>query len=265
MSLYELQKHRVYGLVLGLVTKNKDPEKLGRVKVKYHMLDQQVESDWCRVVTFYAGPNRGSYFVPEVDDEVVIGFEHGDVNFPYILGSVWNGKDKPIDAKGGTDDYSLSDYYTDDNDRKVIHSRSGHLIVLDDTKDKEKVVIADASRKNVLTMDVPKKSVVFDCLEGDFTFNVPKGTMTINAKNLVINVEENIKTKSGKDSTWDAGGLIRQCADKSMTFKSKLQYHQESGAGMSLKASAALTADAAQIKETASGFFVMKGSIIKLN
>ena len=62
MSLYELQKHRVFGLVLGLVTDNKDPEQLGRVKVMYHMLYQQVQSDWCRLVTFYAGPKRGVYW-----------------------------------------------------------------------------------------------------------------------------------------------------------------------------------------------------------
>lgn len=279
MSLYELQKHRVFGLVLGLVTDNKDPEQLGRVKVMYHMLDQQVQSDWCRLVTFYAGPKRGVYWVPEVNDEVVIGFEHGDVNFPYIIGSVWNGVDKPKDGKSGipgvklgsayegsTSSYNFPDYYTEKNDRKVIHTRSGHTLIFDDTEGKEKVILADSTRKNVLTMDVPSKSVTFDCLQGDFTFNVPEGKMTINAKNLNINVMENIKVKSGKDSTWKADGLIKHEAGKTMTFVSKLQWHAESqSAGMSLKASATLDAQAAMISEKATGFFVMKGSIIKLN
>lgn len=279
MSLFELQKHRVYGLVLGLVTNNKDPEKLGRVKVKYHMLDQEVESDWCRLVTFYTGPDRGAYWVPEIDDEVVIAFEHGDVNFPYVMGSVWNGKDKPVDKKGGipgaslsgkyqgnTGKYTIGDFANDDNDKKVIHSRSGHVVVFDDTKDKEKLIIADASRKNVLTMDVKQKSVTFDCLEGDFSFNVPKGTMTINAKNLRINVEEDIKVKNGKDTTWKTDGHIKHEADKTMTFKSKQQWHGEStSAGLSLKAAQSMDAQASMISEKASGFFVMKGSIIKLN
>lgn len=265
MGMFELQKHRVYGLVLGLVTNNKDPERLGRVKVKYHMLDQQVESDWCRLVSFYAGKSRGAYWVPEVDDEVVLGFEHGDVNFPYIIGSVWNGKDKPKDEKSGTDDYGLSNFADDENDRKIIHSRSGHLLVLDDTKGKEKIVLADASRKNVLTMDVKNKSITLDCLEGDYTVNVPKGTMTINAKNMRINVEEDVITKVGRDTSWKTGRDMRLEADKNILIKSGKQWSGEAGAGLNLKAAQAMSAEAAQITEKASGFFVMKGSIIKLN
>lgn len=260
MSLYDLQKHRVFGLVLAIVTNNKDPDKLARVKVKYHMLDQQVESDWCRVVSFYAGKDRGAYWIPEVDDEVVIAFEHGDVNFPYVLGSVWNGVDTPKDIAGD------GSFYTDKDDRKVIHSRTGHKILMDDTAKAEKLVITDKTRKNVMTMDCPTKSIVVDCLEGDVTFNVPKGTYTINAKNLVFKIEENIRITSGKDSTWKATGMILTETEKTMTLTSKLQFHAESkSAGMSQKASAAWTGEAAQITQKATGLFVMKGSIIKLN
>jgi uncharacterized protein involved in type VI secretion and phage assembly len=86
---------RIYGVVIGVVTNNEDPDKLGRVKVQYPWLSDKVESNWARVVTPMAGNERGFFALPEVDDEVLIAFAHGDVRFPYVLGSLWNGKDKP--------------------------------------------------------------------------------------------------------------------------------------------------------------------------
>jgi uncharacterized protein involved in type VI secretion and phage assembly len=82
-------------LAIGLVTDNKDPEKLGRVKIKYPTLGGEVESGWARVVWGAAGKERGVVALPEVNDEVVVGFEHGDVRRPFILGALFNGVDTP--------------------------------------------------------------------------------------------------------------------------------------------------------------------------
>lgn len=81
-------------LVIGIVTNEKDPEDLGRVKVKYPSLNN-VESDWARILVPHAGNNRGFFFLPQVNDEVVVGFEHGDPRRPYVLGCLYNGKEKP--------------------------------------------------------------------------------------------------------------------------------------------------------------------------
>jgi phage protein D/phage baseplate assembly protein gpV len=87
-------------LVIGIVTNNIEKEKNtetngGRVKVKYPGLGDAIESGWARVVVPHAGKDRGMFFIPQVGDEVVVAFEHGDTRRPIVIGSLFNGKDKP--------------------------------------------------------------------------------------------------------------------------------------------------------------------------
>src|SRR6185295_11928909 len=112
---------RINGVVVGVVTNNQDPDGMGRVKVKFPWLSDQDESHWARVAAPMAGKERGFYFLPEVEDEVLVAFEHGDARFPYVLGALWNGKEGPP-AKN--DDGK--------NNIRVIKSRSGHIIRLTD-------------------------------------------------------------------------------------------------------------------------------------
>ncbi|MDQ3855312.1 MAG: phage baseplate assembly protein V, partial [Chloroflexota bacterium] len=128
-------------MVVGLVTNNQDPDGLGRVKVKFPWLSDEDESSWARIVTPMAGNDRGLYFLPEVDDEVLVAFEHGDVRFPYVLGALWNGKDKPPESN---DDGR--------NDQRTIKSRSGHIIRLDDG-DEAKLEILDKTGNNSIVIN----------------------------------------------------------------------------------------------------------------
>ena len=82
-------------LVVGLVTNNNDPDQMGRVRVKYPSLSDSEESAWARVASLSAGNARGLMMLPQPDEEVIVGFEHGDARRPVVLGSVFNGKDKP--------------------------------------------------------------------------------------------------------------------------------------------------------------------------
>jgi uncharacterized protein involved in type VI secretion and phage assembly len=87
-------------LLVGIVTNNKDPKGWGRVRVWFPTLTPQSGSDahesyWARVVSAGAGANRGFDCLPEINDEVLVAFEHGDIHRPYIIGNVWNGKDAP--------------------------------------------------------------------------------------------------------------------------------------------------------------------------
>jgi uncharacterized protein involved in type VI secretion and phage assembly len=82
-------------LAIGLVTSNDDPDKLGRIKVSYPTLGGQVESGWARVVRGASGMDRGVVSLPHVNDEVVVGFQHGDVRRPFVLGALFNGRDTP--------------------------------------------------------------------------------------------------------------------------------------------------------------------------
>ena len=81
--------------LVGIVTDNKDPKSWGRVKVKFPTLTEEHASQWARVVAIGAANGRGFDCLPEINDEVLVGFEHGDIHRPYVLGGVWNGKDLP--------------------------------------------------------------------------------------------------------------------------------------------------------------------------
>jgi uncharacterized protein involved in type VI secretion and phage assembly len=126
---------RMYGASVAIVTSIEDPDSLGRVKVKFPWLRDDVESPWARLVSFMAGNARGAVFRPEVGDEVLVLFEHGDMRFPYVIGGLWNGRDAMPTERGA--DVS--------NNVRLIKSRSGHTIVLDDTSGSEKITITDRS------------------------------------------------------------------------------------------------------------------------
>jgi uncharacterized protein involved in type VI secretion and phage assembly len=85
---------RMDGVAIGIVTNTNDPEKLNRIKVKLPWLANDYETDWLRVVWPMAGQGRGFSFLPEVDDEALLAFDHGHANVPYVIGFLHNGKDK---------------------------------------------------------------------------------------------------------------------------------------------------------------------------
>ncbi|NTW02923.1 MAG: phage tail protein, partial [Oscillochloris sp.] len=134
---------RFYGVTVGVVTNNQDPDSLGRVKVKLPWLSDQDESFWARVVAPMAGKDRGLYLLPEIDDEVLVAFEHGMIEYPYVLGALWNGKDNPPETNSNGK-----------NNMRTLKSRSGMIIRLDDTDGSEKIEISDASGKNSIVIDV---------------------------------------------------------------------------------------------------------------
>lgn len=86
---------QINGVVIGLVTQVEDPEKQGRIKVHFPWLGENHETDWTRIAAAMAGGGRGAFFMPEVGDEVLVAFLHGDARFPYVVGFLWNGEDDP--------------------------------------------------------------------------------------------------------------------------------------------------------------------------
>jgi uncharacterized protein involved in type VI secretion and phage assembly len=139
--LWTDQRFPMPGLVIGLVTDNNDPEGQGRVKVKYPWLTEEHSSDWARVIAPGVGNQRGIEFLPEVNDEVLIGFEMGDIHFPYVLGGLWNGKDavpEQVTSAGGV------------IQKRVIYSRSKHKIILDDSEGGGGITIEDSSGNQIM-------------------------------------------------------------------------------------------------------------------
>jgi uncharacterized protein involved in type VI secretion and phage assembly len=149
LSDEEQNVKRVYGVAAGIVTNNKDPDKLGQVKVRFPWLSDKNESNWVRIATLMSGKQMGSFFLPEVGDEVLVAFENGNINTPYVIGCLWNGKAAPPETnKDGKNNF------------RTIKSRSGHEIRFDDTKQKEKVEIKTKSGHYILLDDTSSKGKI---------------------------------------------------------------------------------------------------------
>lgn len=145
---------RFHGVAVGMVTNNLDPEGLGRVKLCFPWLAEGAESSWARVVAPGAGLDRGVYFLPDVGDEVLVVFEHGHIDFPVVLGSLWNGVDTPPETNDGL------------NNLRTIKSRSGHTVRFDDTPGAEKIEIVDSTGLNSVTVDAVLGSITVNAVAG---------------------------------------------------------------------------------------------------
>lgn len=176
----------VYGVVIGIVTSLEDPDGVGRVKLQYPWLDDESESPWARVMSFMAGADRGAVFRPMVDDECLIMFEHGDMRFPYVIGSVWNGQDAMPSERGEDSD----------NNIRMIKSRSGHQIILDDTDGSEKIEVIDGSGENKITIDKANNTITLTSSQ-DITLSATSGKITLDAQELEIKSSGTTKVESG--------------------------------------------------------------------
>jgi phage protein D/phage baseplate assembly protein gpV len=172
------------GLVIGVVTDNQDPEGWGRVKVKYPWLSPDHASDWARVVAPGAGADRGIEFLPEIDDEVLVGFEMGDIGHPYVLGGLWNGQDAPPQK-------SSDAIASGKVQKRIVRSRTGHQVVLDDADGGGSITIADKNG-NTIALDTATNALSMK-VSGDITLDAGgqitiKGAGPVTVKGAVINL-----------------------------------------------------------------------------
>jgi uncharacterized protein involved in type VI secretion and phage assembly len=186
----------IHGVVVGIVTNNQDPDDMGRVKVKFPWLSDLDESTWARIAAPMAGKQRGVYFLPEVDDEVLVAFDHGDVRFPYVLGALWNGKDAPpVTNSDGK------------NNIRMIKSRSGHVIKLNDEDGKETIEITEKSQKNSIVIDTSKNTITVTT-DKDITLSASKGTIKLDAQKVEITSSDATQLKSGSTMNVEASGTM---------------------------------------------------------
>jgi uncharacterized protein involved in type VI secretion and phage assembly len=146
---------RWFGIYPGLVSDIKDPDGTGRVKVTLPW-SPDTGSDhyeaWARVATLIGGNNRGSWFIPDVNDEVLLAFEGGDPRRPYVLGGLWNGKDSPPQSMDGGGQ----------NNVKVLRSRNGVKITLDDTSGQENCIVETPAGQKITLHDGPGSVEIVD-------------------------------------------------------------------------------------------------------
>ena len=212
--------------VVGIVTNNKDPEGWGRVKVRFPWLSDDVESDWARIAAPGAGPERGIYWLPEVNDEVLVAFEHGNIDRPYVLGGLWNGQDKPPLANSA----SLSGGQVH---RRSLKTRAGHTLTFTDGSDAG--VVVETAGGNRLTLDDAKKQVRLETAGG-----------------LVLSMDD-----SGRQVKLESGGdlVLKSSANLTIEATGKLELQ---GMTFSLKGSG-------QGQIDGGGMLEVKGGLVKIN
>src|ERR1041385_6362105 len=146
---------RWYGAFPALVTDIKDPDGQGRVKISLPWSADTAGAKyeyWARLATLMGGNNRGSWFVPDANDEVLVVFEAGDPRRPYVLGALWNGRDAPPESMDGAGN----------NYKKVLRSRNGVKITLDDQDGQESCIVETPGGQKITLKDGPGSVEIVD-------------------------------------------------------------------------------------------------------
>jgi uncharacterized protein involved in type VI secretion and phage assembly len=174
----------VAGVASAIVTAINDPEGLGRVKLKLPWRHENFETDWCRIAMPMAGKDRGTFFLPEVNDEVLVAFDRDDIRYPYVLGQLWSRTDKPPKNDAANK-----------NDLRVIRSRKGHVVIFDDgAKGRIRIELNDGKR-----IEIDDDGIVIDDKINKLTFKSSGGAVTLEAgqtltlKAPTISVEASLK------------------------------------------------------------------------
>jgi phage protein D len=284
-------------MLVGIVTDNKDTEKMGRVKVKFPTLTEEHTSTWARVVSMGAGADRGFDWLPEVEDEVLVAFEHGDIHRPYVIGNVWNGTDAPPtvpdDSVGDAgvrlrtlktrlghvlqfveedkDDSKQGVYLTTvdghklhlDDSTKFIKAETagGHSIFMDDEGKKIEI---KTSGGHTLTMDDNATAKIDMTSTGDI--NITAGSankITLSAKDIELNATATLLAKvmaNKVDISTSAISVEGATATMKGTATAKVEAPSTTVSG-----SVSAKLDGALVNVEASGIAKIQGSLVKIN
>jgi len=192
---------RFYGSYPALVRDIRDPDGQGRVKVALSWSPDGSGSGyeaWARLATMMAGNNRGSWFIPDVNDEVLVTFLGGDTRFPCVTGAFWNGQDQPPHSMDGAGN----------NYQKVLRSRNGVMMTLDDTSGQEQMILETPGGQKITLQDGPGSITVMDSNGNSITLNTSgvtvqtSSTVTVQASTVQVtagsvSVNAGISTFSG--------------------------------------------------------------------
>lgn len=230
-----------------IVVDNKDPEKLGRVRVSFFWQAPGLKSPWLRIVNSHAGGEAGFYFIPEIEEEVMVGFESGDPEKPYVMGSIYNGKRKPDKS-----------WVNKDNNFKAIRTRSGNTIELIDEKGKEEIIIYQASKKSgehrisLLSGSNPTLNIFS---KGKLVIEASDIEIKTNSGSIKIDSTQNIDV-TGTNSIKVGGLSVDLSADAGMTVH---------GLNVEVSADVELKNSGAVVKIDGSGLTAINGGLVKIN
>lgn len=228
----DFSSQKVGGVMVAVVTDNADPDNLGRVKLKLPLQETETETDWVRIATLMSGKDMGSLFLPEVGDEVLVAFHLGEMRQPFVIGMLWNPKNKPPAP-------------AEKNDVRKIKSRSGHELIFDDKSGEENITIKTKKGQTIALTDKDDSIKIAD-QSGNNEILIKGGsaneiTVKSSATTIKLNAKGDVSIESAKE----------------IKIKST-QINIEASATMALKAAATL-----DIKSD--GMINIKGSMVKIN
>lgn len=231
----------IAGVRIGIVRDNEDPERLGRVKLSFPWRDADDESFWARVATNMTGDGYGTYYLPEVDDEVLVGFENGDIHSPIVIGSLWNGKHKPPE-----------DNADGNNAIRAIVTRSGHRIEFEDSDQGGHVRIeTNAGHEFVLDDEQGSESVTVEDKSGNrIAMDAVQNAIEISAKSELRLAAPTIELSADAEVSIESNGTVDVTGNAQTSVASKGQLNLESNGLMGIDATGPLT---------------IRGAIIQLN
>lgn len=237
-------------LLIGKVTNNSDPENMGRVRVKFPTLTEEHESHWARVVTIGAGKDRGFDCLPEIDDEVLVGFEHGDIHRPYVIGGLWNGNNSPPEKVG--------DSVTSSKVRvRTFKTRTGHqmqFVEEDKGSSKKGIYITTIAGSHIHAND-SEKAVEVKTIDGH------KLRFDDASKTISMTSTGDVETKAG--STGASRKISLQAGEISLTGTQKITLSV--GASIIEVSAAGIKLQAPKIDIQGGAMVQIQGALIKLN
>jgi uncharacterized protein involved in type VI secretion and phage assembly len=191
-----------------VVTDNNDPDKLGRIKVRFDWQSDGQSTPWIRMVNPHSGDSRGFYFVPEIGDEVVVGFEHNHPQKPYVIGTMFGGNHSPQE-----------NWVTNSNDIKKIRTKSGHTLEFNDTSGSETLAIYNGSgssadsNSNKITLSLSPNKITIES-QGDIELKATnikleaQGNLDIHGTGVSLKADGQLKAE-GATAEIDGTGQVK--------------------------------------------------------
>ena len=251
----------IYGTMIGMMTDNVNPEGEYKVRVRFPTLPGDGASWWCRISTYGASKNgMGMFMLPEIDDEVLVVFNNGDVQQGIIIGTLWNGVDKPAysnkDASSKTDRFQSNDakfrgpVEAKKNDIRSFSSRQKHELVFNDNKTDPRVVLSSGQKHRIVLDDkggAPTQIEIYDGKEENYilidtknkkiTLETKTGDILLKAKKKITLDCEDLETKSSKTTKMTVGSDYEMKASGKSTIHSNGEGEVSAGAKLTVKGS----------------------------
>src|SRR5437588_3728018 len=209
----------INGVVVAIVTDNNDPNNTARVKLKFPWPDDSYESDWARLAQLGAGKNSGALWIPEVNDEVLVAFEHGDIRRPFVVGNLYNGIDTPNEGTGLFDNGKVK--------RRGFISRKGHKFIFFDDASKAGVAIISSDGKLKISLNETNSEIHISS----------QGKVHVQSqKDMTLESQANLNLKAGQGLKLEAGTDLKLKASSAASLEGGSQVEVKASGQLQIKA-----------------------------